>query len=98
VRHAIRYYETTTFFGHESDADIEITPAMALIMPSWPWTWTGTGFGEPQARSVVEAIVLETSAAAEAAAEEHRPELELGPAGAPHAAAAEQAEQAGEGQ
>lgn len=97
VRYAIRYYETTSFFGHESDADIEVTPAMALIMPSWPWTWTGTGFGEPQARSVVEAIALETSAAAEAAADEHRPELELGPAGAPHAAAAERAEPGGEG-
>ena len=93
VRYAVRYYETTSFFGHESDADIEVTPAMALIMPRWPWTWTGSGFGEPQARSVVEAIALETSAAAEAVADEQQPELELGPAGAPHAAAAERAEQ-----
>ena len=33
ARHAVHYYEHTQFFGHESDADIEITPAMALIMP-----------------------------------------------------------------
>lgn len=33
VRYAIRYYEHTAFFGHESDADVIITPAMALIMP-----------------------------------------------------------------
>jgi predicted PurR-regulated permease PerM len=33
VRYAVRYYEHTSFFGHESDADVEITPAMALIMP-----------------------------------------------------------------
>ena len=33
VRYAIRYYEHTAFFGHESDADVVITPAMAMIMP-----------------------------------------------------------------
>src|SRR5215468_9964530 len=33
ARYAIRYYEHTAFFGHESDADVVITPAMALIMP-----------------------------------------------------------------
>lgn len=33
VRYAIRYYEHTAFFGRESDADIVITPAMALIIP-----------------------------------------------------------------
>jgi predicted PurR-regulated permease PerM len=33
VRYAIRYYEHTAFFGHESDADVVITPGMALIMP-----------------------------------------------------------------
>lgn len=33
VRYAVRYYEHTAFFGHESDADIVITPAMAVIMP-----------------------------------------------------------------
>ena len=33
VRYAIRYYEHTAFFGRESDGDVVITPAMALIMP-----------------------------------------------------------------
>lgn len=33
LRYAVRYYEHTSFFGHESDADVVITPAMALIMP-----------------------------------------------------------------
>ncbi len=33
VRYGVRYYEHTTFFGHESDADVVITPAMAMIMP-----------------------------------------------------------------
>ena len=33
VRYGVRYYEHTAFFGHESDADVEITPAMAMIMP-----------------------------------------------------------------
>ena len=30
VRYAVRYYEHTTFFGRESDADIVIAPAMAI--------------------------------------------------------------------
>ena len=33
VRYGIKYYEHTEFFGHESDADVVITPAMAMIMP-----------------------------------------------------------------
>jgi predicted PurR-regulated permease PerM len=33
VRYAVRYYEHTAFFGRESDADVEITPAMAIVMP-----------------------------------------------------------------
>ena len=33
VRYAVRYYEHTEFFGKETDADVVITPAMALIMP-----------------------------------------------------------------
>ena len=36
VRHAIRYYEHTAFYGHESDADVVITPAMALMIPGMP--------------------------------------------------------------
>ena len=38
VRYAVRYYETTDFFGRESDADVVVTPAMALIMPGAAWT------------------------------------------------------------
>lgn len=44
ARYAMRYYETTDFFGRESDADVVVTPAMALIMPGTPWTpavWEG---------------------------------------------------------
>jgi predicted PurR-regulated permease PerM len=33
VRYAVKYYEHTEFFGRESDSDVVITPAMALIMP-----------------------------------------------------------------
>ncbi|MEP6866356.1 MAG: AI-2E family transporter [Deltaproteobacteria bacterium] len=33
VRYGVRFYEHTAFFGRESDADVVITPAMALIMP-----------------------------------------------------------------
>jgi len=33
IRYAVKYYEHTDFFGRESDADVVITPAMALIMP-----------------------------------------------------------------
>ena len=43
IRHVIAYYEHTAFFGHESDADVEITPAMALIMPGHAWAWTDDG-------------------------------------------------------
>lgn len=81
VRYAIRYYETTAFFGRESDADVDITPAMALIMPGTPWTWTGAGFGEPAAQGLVEAIALETGSTADA----WQYEPELGPAGAARA-------------
>ena len=83
VRYAIRYYETTAFFGRESDADVDITPAMALIMPGTPWTWTGAGFGDPSVHGLVEAIELETGAGADA----WQFEPELGPSGAPRAPA-----------
>lgn len=77
VRYAIRYYETTAFFGRESDADIDVPPTMALIMPGMPWT--GTGFTEPPAKSPTESIKLETAAAADA----WHAEPELGPPGPP---------------
>jgi predicted PurR-regulated permease PerM len=47
VRAAVRYYETTAFFGHESDADVVITPAMALILPGTPWTPSVRDDGQP---------------------------------------------------
>ncbi|MCX5744634.1 MAG: AI-2E family transporter [Proteobacteria bacterium] len=33
VRYLVKFYERSAFFGHETDADVVITPAMALIMP-----------------------------------------------------------------
>jgi predicted PurR-regulated permease PerM len=37
ARYFVRYYERTDFFGRESDADVVVTPAMALIMPGKQW-------------------------------------------------------------
>jgi len=37
ARYFVRYYERTDFFGRESDADVVITPAMALIIPGKQW-------------------------------------------------------------
>lgn len=37
ARYLVRYYERTDFFGRESDADVVITPAMALILPGKAW-------------------------------------------------------------
>lgn len=86
VRYAVRYYEHTEFFGHESDADVVITPAMALIMP-----------GVPGARIVADVVAIEPApkveddvelAPPEAAPAAHATddwgiEPELGEAGAP---------------
>jgi len=36
VRCGVRYYEHSAFFGSESDGDVVITPAMAIIMPGMP--------------------------------------------------------------
>ncbi len=85
VRYAIRYYETTTFFGRESDGDVVITPSMALIMPGQPWIWTGESWdsGKP-IHEIVAAIELETSAAAASRTEDAWSiDPELGPPGAP---------------
>jgi hypothetical protein len=83
VRYAVRYYETTSFYGRESDADVVVTPSMALIMPGQPWIWTGdiyAGTGKPLA-DLAAAIRLETSIAAGVHEQEIEPEL--GPSGAP---------------
>ncbi|MBA2540119.1 MAG: AI-2E family transporter [Deltaproteobacteria bacterium] len=37
ARYFVRYYQHTDFFGRESDADVVITPAMALIIPGKSW-------------------------------------------------------------
>ncbi len=80
VRYAVRYYETTSFFGRESDADVIVTPAMALIMPGQPWIWTGGGWGsERPLHDLAAAIRLETSIAARE--HDHSLEPELGPSG-----------------
>jgi predicted PurR-regulated permease PerM len=77
VRYGIRYYEHTAFFGHESDADVVITPAMAMIMPGVV----------PGAKIVAEPALGEQRE--EILDDEYRPEdgwniePELGAAGAP---------------
>jgi hypothetical protein len=78
VRYAIRYYEHTAFFGHESDADVVITPAMAIIMP-------GVALGARVIESapdpeLVDDLDLE-AARDEAPAWMLDPELPLGPSG-----------------
>lgn len=86
VRYAVRYYETTAFFGRESDADVDITPSMALIMPGQPWIWTGEGWKDRGSiRDLAAAIELETSAGT--SADDWLIEPELGPSGAPRPAA-----------
>jgi len=76
VRYAVRFYETTAFFGRESDADVVITPAMALIMPGTPWTPSVWEDGHvPTAPEAKLEIELATDLATDPTA--------LGPAGAP---------------
>lgn len=72
VRYAMKFYEHTSFFGHESDADVVITPAMALIMPGQV---SGARAPEP-----VAAIELEPPDAA-ADGWLFESELPLGPSG-----------------
>ena len=36
LRHAVRYYETTSFFGVEADALVQVTPAMDVVLPEHP--------------------------------------------------------------
>lgn len=85
VRYAVRYYETTSFFGRESDADVVITPSMALIMPGQPWIWTGDTWDHGKSiHDLAAAIELETSGGT--SADDWLFEPELGPSGAPAAA------------
>jgi len=77
VRYAVRYYETTDFFGRESDADIVITPAMALIMPGTEWTPAVWESNAPTAEAKPE-LELEQP---HAPSDDWLFEPELGPAG-----------------
>lgn len=80
VRYAVRYYETTSFFGRESDADVVITPSMALIMPGQPWIWTGEAWDKGRSiHDLAAAIQLETSVGHD----DFPIDPELGPPGAP---------------
>jgi len=42
LRHAVRYYEATEFFGDEADAVIPVSRAMEIVMPSAPVTNVAT--------------------------------------------------------
>ncbi len=85
VRYAIKYYETTSFYGHESDADVVITPAMALIMPGQPWAWDGevVDRDHPSLRDLVLAIEAETAKHPGIEGSGWNVETELGPSGKP---------------
>lgn len=50
LRHAVRYYETTEFFGDEADAIVPVTPAMQLMMMDQ---------ASPEARAAADAAVAE---------------------------------------
>ena len=78
VRYAVRYYEHTEFFGRESDADIVITPSMALIMPG---VRIDTTRFEPEAKAEDWAEEMELAAASGAVAV--APELAGSPSDAP---------------
>lgn len=86
VRYAVKYYEQTAFFGRESDADVVITPAMALIMPGQPWMWNGETIthDHPSLRDLAEQIKREAEKHPGIETDDWGVEPELGPSGAPH--------------
>jgi predicted PurR-regulated permease PerM len=97
VRYAVRFYEHTSFFGHESDADVVITPAMALIMPGIVLGAKVIGADRPGTAPTVEPALDDddapepasaASAVTEGATDEWMvdPELPLGPSGIPRPA------------
>jgi len=86
VRYAMRFYEHTSFFGHESDADVVITPAMALIMPGVvPGAKIVGTEHEPEIDPELEAV---ERSPLDASADQwmFESELPLGPSGAPREA------------
>ena len=83
VRYGVRYYEHTAFFGRESDADVVITPAMALIMPG---VLPGAKIvGDPKAHAAaeLEPALEGDPLATTGSIDEWGIEPELGAAGAP---------------
>jgi predicted PurR-regulated permease PerM len=89
VRYAVRYYEHTAFFGHESDADVVITPAMALIMPGVvPGAKIVGTEHEDELDPDLDTDLEPEPSAVDASAPEWMfdPELPLGPPGAGHLA------------
>jgi predicted PurR-regulated permease PerM len=54
LRHAVRYYETTEFFGDEADAIVPVTPAMQLMM-------MGEASAESRAAAAAAAVAAEES-------------------------------------
>jgi len=80
VRYAVRYYEHTTFFGHESDADVVVTPAMALIMPGVVRGAKVVHAVDAEAKTILEKELDERAGPIEAGWPSE-PEPELGPPG-----------------
>jgi predicted PurR-regulated permease PerM len=78
IRAGVRYYERTAFFGHESDADVVVTPAMALIMPGRAWSWAEQGL-EPAPADAIELAASEATGTAD----DWQFDTELGPSGSP---------------
>jgi predicted PurR-regulated permease PerM len=83
VRYAVRFYEHTSFFGHESDADVVITPAMALIMPGVvPGAKVIGTEHDPEIEPELEPIPERSALDASVDEWMFDPELPLGPSGA----------------
>jgi len=87
VRYAIRFYEHTAFFGHESDADVVITPGMALIMPGVvPGAKVIGADRQPEVDSAPEPQLERSGPDSTAHPWLFDAELPLGPSGAPRPA------------
>lgn len=87
IRYLVAYYERTAFFGHESDADVEITPAMALVIPGHPWLYTDDGAYDIEDRAAATGLHADAPAHAPGTAYSDGWDLEpeLGPSGVPQA-------------
>lgn len=86
VRYAVRYYETTAFFGRESDADVVVTPAMALIIPGMRVDAAVLSTIATEEKTILE---KELEVRAGPLAADTMLEPELGPPGAPPKAASD---------